>query len=306
MSFYIILIVQKGIYNIVGDGNLNEMQLLKLGFTAVPNMDVKLPDYLCGTVRGAFGYALADCCCTKQNIMCEYCDDICAYSSIFKNSKNTALPYVIEASEGGFINSGETISFSITLIGSGCLYSKIVIDAVKQMMKQGFARKNAEFKVVSIKELLTDTVIEENGVMVNDIVPYIWTDENHSEDNVNGARIEFETPFNIRGCSNMEFTDFVTLLFARISELMINYCGSEFYLPYRLISRIPYVTVDTCLKGAAIKFESKIFKGRVGKIDYRGEIGEYMPYIRLGELIHFGKTITRGFGKYTAQGLYLI
>ena len=82
-------------------------------------MDLKLPDYLCGTIRGALGYALAKLCCTKKTTMCEYCDDICAYSSVFKNSKNTALPYVIESSKGGNINSGEMISFSITLIGSG-------------------------------------------------------------------------------------------------------------------------------------------------------------------------------------------
>ena len=188
----------------------------------------------------------------------------------------------------------------------GCLYSQIIIDAVKQMMSQGFARKSAEFKIVSIHELLTDTIIEENGMKVNDIVPYIWTDENYLEENTKGVRIKFETPFNIRGCSNMEFSDFVTLLFARISELMVNYCGCEFYLPYRLISRIPYVTVDTRLKGKAIKFESKVFKGRIGEIDYIGDIGEYIPYIRLGELIHFGKTITRGFGKYTAHGLHMI
>jgi len=38
--------------------------------------------------------------------------------------------------------------------------------------------------------------------------------------------------------------------------------------------------------------------GVIGRIAFKGEIGEFMPFIKLGEFLHVGKGTTFGLGKY--------
>jgi CRISPR/Cas system endoribonuclease Cas6 (RAMP superfamily) len=38
--------------------------------------------------------------------------------------------------------------------------------------------------------------------------------------------------------------------------------------------------------------------GFTGQITYSGEIQEFIPYIKLGEIIHIGKNTSFGLGKY--------
>ncbi|MEG3070433.1 MAG: CRISPR system precrRNA processing endoribonuclease RAMP protein Cas6 [Candidatus Syntrophopropionicum ammoniitolerans] len=38
--------------------------------------------------------------------------------------------------------------------------------------------------------------------------------------------------------------------------------------------------------------------GVVGQVEYRGDLGAYMPLLRLGQLVHVGKGAVFGMGKY--------
>ncbi|MBC8232906.1 CRISPR system precrRNA processing endoribonuclease RAMP protein Cas6, partial [bacterium] len=38
--------------------------------------------------------------------------------------------------------------------------------------------------------------------------------------------------------------------------------------------------------------------GLVGELDFVGELSEFLPYIRLGEYVHVGKSATFGLGQY--------
>ena len=38
--------------------------------------------------------------------------------------------------------------------------------------------------------------------------------------------------------------------------------------------------------------------GFVGKVEYKGDLSEFIPLLRLGEVIHVGKGIVFGLGRY--------
>jgi CRISPR/Cas system endoribonuclease Cas6 (RAMP superfamily) len=38
--------------------------------------------------------------------------------------------------------------------------------------------------------------------------------------------------------------------------------------------------------------------GFVGKVNYRGDVGEFLPLLRLGEILHLGKGTGFGLGRY--------
>ncbi|OPX88851.1 MAG: hypothetical protein A4E52_01161 [Pelotomaculum sp. PtaB.Bin013] len=38
--------------------------------------------------------------------------------------------------------------------------------------------------------------------------------------------------------------------------------------------------------------------GVVGRVEYEGDLGEFMPLLRLGELVHVGKGAVFGMGKF--------
>ncbi len=41
--------------------------------------------------------------------------------------------------------------------------------------------------------------------------------------------------------------------------------------------------------------------GFVGRATFEGELGEFLPYLRLGELIHVGKGTSFGLGQYRIE-----
>jgi CRISPR/Cas system endoribonuclease Cas6 (RAMP superfamily) len=43
--------------------------------------------------------------------------------------------------------------------------------------------------------------------------------------------------------------------------------------------------------------------GFVGRITFEGDLGEFIPFIRLGEYIHIGKGTSFGLGKYRTLGV---
>ncbi|MBN2088843.1 CRISPR system precrRNA processing endoribonuclease RAMP protein Cas6, partial [candidate division KSB1 bacterium] len=43
--------------------------------------------------------------------------------------------------------------------------------------------------------------------------------------------------------------------------------------------------------------------GYLGKIVYQGDLSQFWPWLKVGELIHVGKNCAFGLGKFTVSGI---
>ncbi|HHJ00739.1 MAG TPA: CRISPR system precrRNA processing endoribonuclease RAMP protein Cas6, partial [Candidatus Aerophobetes bacterium] len=41
--------------------------------------------------------------------------------------------------------------------------------------------------------------------------------------------------------------------------------------------------------------------GFVGQVTYRGDIGKFLPFLKIGEYTHLGKAVVFGLGKYKIE-----
>ena len=122
--------------------------------------------------------------------------------------------------------------------------------------------------------------------------------------------LEFVTPTRLRQEADLvvrpEFATLATALLRRLSVLAEVHCGARAEIPAR----------EVLAAAAAVKIaESKLrwhdwerysarqgtrmaLGGFVGRITFAGDLGPWLPLLRLGEVLHVGKGTAFGLGKY--------
>jgi hypothetical protein len=252
----------------------NELRLVKLLFTLTFIRESRLPPFAGNTIRGALGQSLCDNCGS-------------AYNSLFKVTSGESVPnpFVIAAPypSRGVYMPGDTLEFSLTLLGTACDYEDDVIDAAKLMCKgmlSGAGLSKAECEYARN-----------------------WSDAGAESIMPCGAvTLDFIAPTEIlSGKEPVYAPDFATLmgsLFGRIAGIIDNYGESEFTVPYALIAKKPLIIAEYDLKQVRINSNKQPINGFVGTIRYSGDVTRYLPYIDLGSQIHIGKKTTRSCGEY--------
>ena len=253
---------------------MNALRLSKyiheLEFTA----DTVLPPFTGNTIRGAIGSALNGLGST-------------AYDNVFKadNVDSIPNPYVISVpypSKGQY-KKGDTLPFSITLFGDACSYAADLTSAARRMCNGKLA--NCTYNG---NELIYDKVWSDNGA--------------ESIPDRGAISIVFLTPAEIfnekEPAVEVSFNRFIDSLFGRICDIINNYTGGEFILPYALIARRPLVYAEYNLKTVKFQTSGQPVDSIMGTVNYFGDITRYLPYIDLGSQIHIGKKTTRACGEY--------
>jgi hypothetical protein len=141
-------------------------------------------------------------------------------------------------------------------------------------------------------------------------------DHAHAHEHDHGRlAIEFLTPTRLKFDGNLtcdlEFHILVRNLLRRLSVLSYFHCGRRLDLDFKgLIERAMGVTrIKSNLRWvdwerySARQGTTMLMGGFVGRAELKGPLAEFLPFLRLGELVHVGKGTVMGLGMYQLNGV---
>ena len=130
---------------------------------------------------------------------------------------------------------------------------------------------------------------------------------------VDRLKMVFTTPFRARVegkiSTDFSFETVMRNLFRRLNMLSHFYCGKELDMVFgEWIDKAKEVRI---VEEDMRFYDWERFSGRtqqrimmggfVGHIIFEGELGGFMPFLRLGEIVHIGKGCSFGMGKYKLE-----
>lgn len=261
--------------------------------------------------RGLFGMIVRNEVCIKSGKeKCDKCDQNqdCLYARVFEvklpithplYGKYTypPVPYIIFPDlRGKFqFRPGETLTVELTLIGNAVEYDTFLLHCI-QRFSEGNGTLYKKLECVGIETLMGE---DRKSQLRFKTEPEL----------VNSIKFRFDSPVIIKikekPTNSIPFDILTERLSERLSLLSYLYCDAtlpDFKLfqksvqPDKYIDSFYPVAVeipDGGNKNALPK------EGMLGSVAYSGNIGEYIPLIRAGEVLHIGSYSNYGLGKYT-------
>ncbi|MCP4694741.1 MAG: CRISPR system precrRNA processing endoribonuclease RAMP protein Cas6 [Desulfobacterales bacterium] len=289
-----------------------------------------LPWYKGSTFRGVFGHALKDVVCALKRQKCESCllKQQCVYTRVFEPALTgeppegvkfgvKPPPYIIEPPLTRETNfpKGSTFDFLLILLGEINLQLPYFIYAFYKMGEIGIGRRingrRGQFNL--------ETVSRGDDLLYTDEDQVLRAVEEHETLSIDGfdaprpdvgrLKVTLETPlrlkFDNRLTAELPFHVLVRAMLRRVSTLMACHGAGNPALDYGgLVKRAMTVGIaDNQLdwfdwrRYSTRQEKAMIMGGMVGSVIYEGDLGEFIPLIRLCEKLHVGKQTTFGLGK---------
>ncbi len=277
-----------------------------------------LPTNKASMLRGGFGNIFRRLnCINKKNKTCTNCPikETCAYSYIFETTEfsQKPRPYIIEVpfNDKRSFKKGETIKFTIVLLGKAINYLPHFIFTFIELGKKGLTKKQYKFELEKVIDVDDSIVFQDNKIVKKGKV-LSWDEilKNTKLNIINKLTLNFTTPLRLSEnndlVSNVSFSLIIKKLLKRISDICEFHCNK-----FDKIEDKPFIekakNIDVVLNNLKwkdwIRYSNRqkrkmIFGGLVGNITFKGNFEEFLPYIILGSYIHIGKNCTFGQGKY--------
>jgi hypothetical protein len=297
---------------------------------------LELPIYKGSTLRGSFGQAFRKLVCPQpQQKACISCILIttCPYGYIFetapmegseklRNYESIPRPFVLEPplEEKRVYQEGDSLSFQLVLIGKAINYLPYFILTFQEVGRIGIGKGKKPFSLMAVKALSPLTGLEK--VVYSQEQSKIEKADNiingtellNQDSGRRKLKLNFLTMTRVKFADNfadkLEFHILLRNLLRRISTTSYFHQGKELTVDYQqLINKAETVKlVEDNLRWVdwerySSRQDTKInLGGLVGEVVYEGDLAEFMPLIRLGELIHVGKGTVFGMGQYKIQG----
>lgn len=317
---------------------LSKFIFSKFRFQILTESEFHLPSFTGTTIRGGFGYQFRRIVCLKKGLKtCKECalKKVCAYAYIFetsppegseklKNFQDIPRPFVIEPPEDGkrFYKRGEKIEFNLVLIGKGIDYLPYFIFTFKELGKKGLGKNKGRFLLDKVavplnideKEFKTIYEIKDDALSGSyQVWDLSFLMKNRNPGKSDEITINFVTPTRIKHNGKLlndpEFHHIIRALLHRISALSYFHCGEELDVDFKEIiekanqirkieSNLAWKDIErfSTRQGSRMKLG-----GFVGKVKFKGDFKEFIPFLLLGEQVHVGKSCTFGFGKFMIE-----
>ena len=291
------------------------------------------PPYKGSTFRGGFGWAFKRVVCTIKRRKCEDCllAPECVYTYVFetrppagsdvlRNYRSIPRPFVIEPpiDTTRVYKPDEQISFNLVLIGRAVKYLPYFIYTFDDLGKTGIGKGRGRYELAEVRDAgidVKDTIYRGDKKTLERNYRTVTAEElaRPEDADANSVGLEFLTPLRLTMNNdlvvNLEFHHLVRSLLRRISTLSYFHCNTRFEIDFRgLIERAEKVRVVAnemrwfdWERYSARQVVRMKMGGLVGRIDFEGDLGEFMPLLRIGEVIHAGKGTSFGLGRYVIR-----
>ncbi len=305
--------------------------LWHLRFTLEPTEVVRLPRMNKGiTLRGAFGTSLRNLVCADRKASCDTCriHANCPYGVVFsprvpedasrlRLNRDIPRPFVIKPPVDGkeLYEPGEPLCFDLVLVGRCRDLFPYVIVSFNELGRKGIGVGRGRFDIGLVECLdgsgKVQRVMEAGNNLVHtprheirlDQVPVLKHDR---------VRVRFLTPVLLKEKGQWARPSFGALmkrLRDRINALSYFYCGEPLDMDFRRFGERAE-RVRTVQQNLHWVEESRYsrhrglthrLKGYVGEVVYGGDLGEFWPFLWLGQYVHVGKGAVFGQGWYKME-----
>ncbi|MCS7212785.1 MAG: CRISPR system precrRNA processing endoribonuclease RAMP protein Cas6 [Candidatus Calescibacterium sp.] len=206
----------------------------------------------------------------------------------------------------------QEIELGLIIIGDAIRFLPYFIFVFSEVGKVGVGKGRGNYelqKVFLIKDGQNETIYTKNNGIVKNIDKLSF-EFSYKHEDTDRVTLHFLSPVRMKCEGKLvfepEFHHLVRSLLRRIYLLSLFWHNLELKLNFSdLIRKSEKVVVrDMDIKWFDwTRFSSRQntkmkLGGFVGKITYEGKLTEFMPFLRLGELIHIGKNCSFGLGKY--------
>ncbi|MGD9822893.1 CRISPR system precrRNA processing endoribonuclease RAMP protein Cas6 [Desulfobacter sp.] len=291
-----------------------------------------LPAYKGSTFRGLLGHALKRTVCALKNQTCATCilRQNCTYALVFEtahalpapeNAKVSDPPHpmVLEPplTEKREFTAGDTLVCGMVLFGDLNRNLPYFIYAFDQMGRIGLGKgKNgtrAGFTLESVTFGNNAVYSKADGrVTLPDLLPEMTL---HPDPNGNTDRVtlKLQTPFRISTKTgqgpDLPFDLLMRSLIRRCTALFNTYGNGEPDLDYPdLVKQAGQVRLtDNRLawfdwQRYSSRQDKKMYMGGLlGQAAYQGDLGPFLPFLRMAEIVHAGKNTAFGLGKVALE-----
>ena len=282
------------------------------------------------TLRGAFGTVFRRLVCHDVRADCGQCllRENCPYCHVFnpivpadakrlRLNRDIPRPFVIKPplKAGNTYEPGDELTFDLVVVGKAQDFLPYFIVTFEELGRKGIGVGRRKYRMSKLETLDSiggwfeiydagDRMVRppEQSLTLGDLA-------GDGIEDTHNIRIEFLTPVLLKAGGQWAKPDFGVLmkrLRDRINALSFFYCGEPIDMDFRTFGdRAEKVrTVKDGLRWVEENRYSRhrglkhVLKGYVGEAAFEGEIGPFMPWLRLGEFVHVGKATAFGQGWY--------
>jgi hypothetical protein len=307
------------------------LQFGKFNFQIKLETDAILPPFKGSTFRGVFGTALKKVVCALKQQTCDTCllRDRCVYTLVFEippdqdteGVPSPPHPFIIEPplTTTAHFTAGTFLDFNLLLFGRANDFLPYFVYAVEQMGRTGIGQRlNGNRAVFHLSGVSSgeQIVYDPDSRKLQSVPPSDFSWERFaagiSTFDCPEITIHLETPLRLKYENRLQaelpFHVLVRALLRRVTMLNRHFGNGEPELDYKgLVARAQKVqTKESRLlwfdwrRYSNRQEQAMLMGGMTGEISYRGDLEDFIPLIKFGELVHVGKATAFGLGKFSA------
>ncbi len=289
----------------------------------------RLPAYLGSTLRGALLTSFRAAVCAQKRARCGECllAQTCQYSLLFETPtravpglmtryQQAPHPYIIEPAapkeDGRAVRyaPGSTLSFHLVLCGRGLQHLPWFVYALERLSQTGLGRDRYPVRLDRVR--LGERILYQNGTLEG--AAPVFPESLHLPETAERLSLQLHSPTRIvyQGRTQgrtLPFRALMANLTRRIS-LMCAYHGdgpleADFAGLLTRAEQVELVEQDVRFydwSRWSNRQERHVPQGGlVGRLVYQGDLKPFLPWLRLGEWLHVGKSAVMGMGHYTME-----
>ncbi|MDY7034173.1 MAG: CRISPR system precrRNA processing endoribonuclease RAMP protein Cas6 [Thermodesulfobacteriota bacterium] len=299
-------------------------------FTISPKQALHLPPYKGSAFRGGFGHAFKRVVCINRNKDCKDCilKSKCVYAYIFETEppKDAAIKRKYASAPHPFVlcppldtktrfTSKEPLCFDLTLIGKAVGFLPYFIYTFDELGNMGIGKGRGKYNLDRVTQVngqgQTAEIYNASQKTLTSPSPPLTGDVfQKNTSSVSQTKLIFHTPLRIKEKGDLvvdlTFPLFMERLLQRITVLSYFHCNGPGQADHEsLLKQAENVNVkEKSLRWHDWERYSKRqdarmkLGGLLGTVTFEGDLGEFLPYLKVGEYVHVGQGTSFGLGGY--------